>query len=160
MGKRLSALRAPLVPERVRRIAGQSFSFIPHRFLHDGFLEALGHDELALYLFLVLAGLLLLTEDMIGLKFGLDPALALKGSPQSIAEAGTHQGPRPQHDGVFRRQGVGSGEPVDIGVDAEGPGECLGVLVGFKADGEHHQVEFLFMNGRVSEWAIASSLTR
>ena len=39
---------------RVRRIEG-GFSFIPHRFLADGFVEALGRNELLLYLFLVLA---------------------------------------------------------------------------------------------------------
>ena len=33
-----------------------SFSFLPHRFLRDGFLSTLSRDELALYLFLVLAG--------------------------------------------------------------------------------------------------------
>jgi len=56
MNSRLEALRAPLISERVRRIAGQSFSFVPHRFLRDGFLEVLSRDELALYVFLVLAG--------------------------------------------------------------------------------------------------------
>jgi len=56
MKAKLEALRAPLIPERVRRISGQSFSFIPHRFLRDGFLGALRRDEQALYLFLVLAG--------------------------------------------------------------------------------------------------------
>lgn len=40
--------------KRVRRIDG-GFSFIPHRFLTDGFLAALGQKELLLYLFLVLA---------------------------------------------------------------------------------------------------------
>lgn len=54
--QRLQALRAPIVPDRVRRIGGQGFSFIPHRFLRDGFLASLSRDELALYLFLVLAG--------------------------------------------------------------------------------------------------------
>jgi len=49
-----SSLRAAIVPERVRRIAGQGFGFIPHRFLRDGFLSALERDELALYVFLVL----------------------------------------------------------------------------------------------------------
>lgn len=48
-------LRAAIVPERVRRIAGQGFGFIPHRFLRDGFLGTLEPDELALYVFLVLA---------------------------------------------------------------------------------------------------------
>jgi len=56
MQRRLETLRAPIVPERTRRIAGQSFSFLPHRFLRDGFLSTLSRDELALYLFLVLAG--------------------------------------------------------------------------------------------------------
>ena len=48
--------RAPIVPERVRRIGGQGFCFIPHRFLRDGFFAALSADELLLYLLLVLAG--------------------------------------------------------------------------------------------------------
>ena len=52
----LDALRAPLVPSRVRRLAGHSFSFLPHRFLRDGFFALLSRDELALYLLLVLAG--------------------------------------------------------------------------------------------------------
>jgi hypothetical protein len=47
--------RPPVVADRVRVIAG-SFAFIPHRFLHDGFLASLSQDERSLYLFLVLAG--------------------------------------------------------------------------------------------------------
>jgi hypothetical protein len=47
-------MRKPLVPKRVRRING-SFAFIEHRFLRDGFLASLSHQELLLYLFLVLA---------------------------------------------------------------------------------------------------------
>ena len=43
-----------LCHERVRKIAG-SFAFIEHRFLRDGLLAALGHHELLLYVFLVLA---------------------------------------------------------------------------------------------------------
>lgn len=43
-----------LNPARVRRIAG-GFSFIPHRFLKDGFFASLNPNELLLYLFLVLA---------------------------------------------------------------------------------------------------------
>ncbi len=39
---------------RIRRING-GFSFIPHRFLTDGFLAYLQQHELLLYLFLVLA---------------------------------------------------------------------------------------------------------
>jgi len=38
--------------QRVRQING-GFSFIPHRFVFDGFLAALGQKELLLYLFLV-----------------------------------------------------------------------------------------------------------
>jgi hypothetical protein len=55
MGSKTNRLRVPLVPDRVRRIAGQGFGFLPHRFLRDGFLSSLDRDELALYLFLVLA---------------------------------------------------------------------------------------------------------
>ena len=47
--------KPPLVPERIRRIDGQSFAFLPHRFLRDGFLCSLLPDEQRLYLFLVLA---------------------------------------------------------------------------------------------------------
>jgi len=45
--------KTPLCPQRVRKIAG-SFAFIEHRFLREGFWEALSHHELLLYLFLVL----------------------------------------------------------------------------------------------------------
>ena len=56
MTKDLEKLRAAIIPHRVRRIGSDGFAFIPHRFLRDGFLAALQHDELALYLFLLLAG--------------------------------------------------------------------------------------------------------
>jgi hypothetical protein len=49
-------------PNRVRRIDG-GFSFIPHRFLTDGFLSALTQKELLLYFFLILA------SDRHGLSF-------------------------------------------------------------------------------------------
>ncbi len=42
-----------LVPEKVRKIQG-GFSYIPHRFIVDGYLESLHQKELLLYLFLVL----------------------------------------------------------------------------------------------------------
>ena len=48
--------------KRIRRIDG-GFSFIPHRFLTDGFVSALASGELLLYFFLVLAG------DKNGLSF-------------------------------------------------------------------------------------------
>lgn len=51
-----------LDPERIRRING-GFSFIPHRFLTDGFLASLDQKELLLYLFLVLV------SDRHGLSF-------------------------------------------------------------------------------------------
>lgn len=47
--------REPLRPDRVRCIGGQSFAFLPHRFLRDGFLPSLTSAELRLYVFLVLA---------------------------------------------------------------------------------------------------------
>jgi len=49
-------------PERVRCIDG-GFSFIPHRFLTQGFLASLGQKEFLLYLFLTLAA------DRYGLSF-------------------------------------------------------------------------------------------
>ena len=48
--------------QRVRRIEG-GFSFIPHRFITDGFLTFLTQKELLLYLFLVLV------SDRYGLSF-------------------------------------------------------------------------------------------
>ena len=41
--------------DRVRQISG-GFSFIPHRFLTDGFLVSLNRQEILLYFFLILAG--------------------------------------------------------------------------------------------------------
>ncbi|MBW1854820.1 MAG: hypothetical protein JRJ00_09115 [Deltaproteobacteria bacterium] len=41
-----------LIPNRLRRIEG-GFSFIPHRFLTDGFLASLDQKEILLYLFLI-----------------------------------------------------------------------------------------------------------
>jgi hypothetical protein len=55
--------RTPILPERVRCIGGQSFAFVPHRFLREGFFAALRSDELRLYLLLVLAA------DRNGLSF-------------------------------------------------------------------------------------------
>ena len=55
--------RAPILPERVRSIAGQGFAFVPHRFLREGFFASLRPDELRLYVLLVLAA------DRNGLSF-------------------------------------------------------------------------------------------
>ena len=55
--------RAPILPERVRSIGGQSFAFLPHRFLRHGFFASLRPDELRLYVLLVLAA------DRNGLSF-------------------------------------------------------------------------------------------
>ena len=43
----------PINTQRARKIEG-SFAFIEHRFLRNGFFATLTHDELLLYLFLVL----------------------------------------------------------------------------------------------------------
>ena len=51
-----------LRPDRIRYIDG-GFSFIPHRFLNDGFLSSLSQKELLLYLFLVLV------SDRYGISF-------------------------------------------------------------------------------------------
>ena len=51
--------------DRIRRIDG-GFSFIPHRFLTDGFLAGLQPQELLLYVFLVLAA------DRYGLSYYSD----------------------------------------------------------------------------------------
>lgn len=55
--------RPPILPARIRSIGGQSFAFLPHRFLREGFLCSLTADEQRLYLFLVVAA------DRNGLSF-------------------------------------------------------------------------------------------
>ena len=61
--RRVVIHRAPILPERVRSISGQSFAFVPHRFLREGFFASLRPDELRLYVLLVLAA------DRNGLSF-------------------------------------------------------------------------------------------
>lgn len=55
--------RTPILPQRVRAIAGHSFAFVPHRFVREGFFASLTPDELRLYVLLVLAA------DKHGLSF-------------------------------------------------------------------------------------------
>lgn len=52
--KRTSA--APILVDRVRSIGQDGFSFVPNRFFQHGFFAALRHDELLLYLLLILVG--------------------------------------------------------------------------------------------------------
>jgi len=72
-----------LNPDRIRCIDG-GFSFIPHRFLLEGFLASLNQKELLLYLFLVLAsdrnGLSYYSYDRICtiLQFNLDEYIAAR----------------------------------------------------------------------------------
>ncbi|MCK5485033.1 MAG: helix-turn-helix domain-containing protein, partial [Desulfobacterales bacterium] len=61
-GGRIMIEKKLLQPNRVRHIDG-GFSFIPHRFLTDGFLASLNQMEILLYLFLVLV------SDRYGLSF-------------------------------------------------------------------------------------------
>jgi hypothetical protein len=56
-------------PHRIRRIDG-GFSFIPHRFLTDGFLASLEQKEIPLYFFFVLV------SDRYGLSFYSDDAIS------------------------------------------------------------------------------------
>jgi hypothetical protein len=55
-------------PPRVGRISG-GFSFIPHRFVTDGFLSSLNSSELLLYLFLVAV------SDRYGLSYYSDVSI-------------------------------------------------------------------------------------
>ena len=72
-----------IIPERVRCIDG-GFSFIPHRFLLEGFLASLNQKELLLYLFLILAsdrnGLSYYSYDRICMlmQFNLDEYIAAR----------------------------------------------------------------------------------
>ena len=71
--------------KRVRHISG-GFSFVPHRFVLDGFLAALGQKELLLYLLLVLVsdrnGLSFYSYDTICtlLELSLDEYIASRNS--------------------------------------------------------------------------------
>jgi hypothetical protein len=76
-----------LHPKRVRKING-GFSFIPHRFILDGFLAALGQKELLLYLFLVIVSDeyiasrdSLIEKDLIAFDGTLFQVLSLPQSP-------------------------------------------------------------------------------
>lgn len=51
----MAPAREPIRPDRIRVIGSGGFAFFPNRFLLDGFLASLDHDELRLYVFLVLA---------------------------------------------------------------------------------------------------------
>lgn len=65
--------KEPVIRHRVRKLNG-SFAWISHRFLRDGFFASLTHDELVLYLFLVLVG------DRQGLSYySFDKICALAG---------------------------------------------------------------------------------
>jgi len=55
-------------PQRVRSIKG-GFSFIPHRFITDGFMSSLNGSELLLYLFLIAV------SDRYGLSFYSDGSI-------------------------------------------------------------------------------------
>ncbi len=57
-----------LNPQRIRRIDG-GFSFIPHRFINDGFLNILHQKEFLLYMFLILV------SDRFGLSFYSDESI-------------------------------------------------------------------------------------
>jgi hypothetical protein len=74
-----------LNPVRVRQI-NSGFSFVPHRFITDGFLNCLDQKELLLYLFLILVsdrfGLSFYSYDSICtlLEFSLDEYMASRNS--------------------------------------------------------------------------------
>lgn len=56
MSHRKLQRNTPIVVDRVRKIGGDGFAFIPNRFLQGGFFAALEADELLLYFLLVIAG--------------------------------------------------------------------------------------------------------
>ena len=52
----LASMRSPIIADRVRSIGNEGFAYFQHRFLRAGYFSTLSRDELALYVFLVLAG--------------------------------------------------------------------------------------------------------
>jgi Brp/Blh family beta-carotene 15,15'-monooxygenase len=77
-----------LVADRIRRIDG-GFSFIPHRFLTDGFLQTLSQPQLLLYIFLVLAAFFCILPALLafGVYFSflhsIRHMLRLSGNPET-----------------------------------------------------------------------------
>ena len=69
-------------PRRVRSIKG-GFSFIPHRFVTDGFMSSLNGSELLLYLFLIAV------SDRYGLSFYSDGSICslLQMTPDNYQQA-------------------------------------------------------------------------
>jgi hypothetical protein len=74
-----------LNPNRIRQICG-GFSFIPHRFLTDGFLKSLSQHELLLYIFLILAADRngLIKKDLIAFDGPLFQVLELPAVPKKL----------------------------------------------------------------------------
>lgn len=70
---------------RIRCVDG-SFGFIPHRFLSDGFFASLGHDELILYFFWILA------SDRFGMSFYGDKAIVKHTGIEPINLSETRDG--------------------------------------------------------------------
>jgi hypothetical protein len=69
MGETAMIRKKILNPERIRSIKGGGFSFIPHRFVTDGFLQRLSGAELLVYLFLIAV------SDRYGLSYYSDESI-------------------------------------------------------------------------------------
>jgi len=79
MNPHIDKLREPIEPHRLRKIGDGGFAFLPHRFLRDGFLQTLDRDQLALYVFLLLAA------NRHGVSFyGYDAICAVLGMPLDL----------------------------------------------------------------------------
>jgi hypothetical protein len=119
-----------LNPDRVRRIDG-GFSFIPHQFLTDGFLDSLQPQELTLYVFLILAAdrhglsyysyerictlLHMTVEQYIAARDGLieKDLIAFDGTVFQVLSLPS--GPRQRSMNTAKRQPTGCQTPVAIG---------------------------------------------
>lgn len=113
-------------PERIRSING-GFSFIPHRFLTDGFLASLNQKELLLYLFLVLV------SDRHGLSFYSYDAICslLQLSVDEYMEA---------RDGLIKRDLIAFDGTLFQVLDLpESPVQSPGIRDAFDSDRAEHR---------------------
>jgi hypothetical protein len=72
--------RAPIRPDRVRRIDKRGFAFVPNRLLHEGFFVSMSHLERSLYLY-VAARNSLIDKDLVAFDGTRFQVLSLPPQP-------------------------------------------------------------------------------
>jgi len=125
----LARKRVPLVPEpdRVRRIQGR-FAWLDHRLLREGHVERMTLQDLAVYVFLVLAadrtGTSFYRKDVVCRKLGIDWGSSRSPRPGSWREGSSRSGPsRPTtwtaSTRSYRSRSAVADDAGDLGGDPE-----------------------------------------